>query len=1857
MQRITSAKAGGSSPSEADSQPKVLGYLDKKGELRDDKNDLVGFVWMNNRVYYGGLHLIRDTYPTGTIHLVQIPKQDVMPTLDELEKKSSNKLLVQVNNESYLVNKKPVTVVKWEISPDTCSIENTEIIHVNGTPLELWEWDRINRFIRLYKKLQPSGWTIPEVDAASTGLWKVPETPPSTPSDPQDTQISVPSAGDKGFSFSGFKDPGCSGGDDDDDTGCDKSTSPCDPSNYMDITPGFLKELMSVQKLAQVTGLEFEKLLCLWSDIGTFGDHSLYTRLFLTHDLEAMDTVFLPDDNGNYLSAEPKVGDHIPVIVASLHLKASIFDLALQRVGLTRDSIITVASLSKLYRHVLLSRILGIKPEALLDALDLFPKPYDSASATLDLYKLWSRISDASFTVKQLRYIVLGADDPLRPIGPGKVKVLRTAKAIMDGLAAIDVDQLDLTAQEEAVLTAAQVKAKATLIFAPPVVDDITGLIEGTKLFTTNVPVGLVIDSGKISAKLIYKDPLAPPNRRATLSVTGCLTDTETTTALAAFPGNDGWSSALQRLKKQAENLVKNTLGAVFADDISNAIQVLTQGDVSPTQDPSGNQGDPGTAIAKRVYFMEKFMTFLRSYLYSKFIVTAMSGVASVSPDICAWLLTDVIKVGPVGSQKSAMQVLVDLKNQEAASDPLKPWTGYLLPSSSDTYVFYGYGDSQPPPLIIGGTSVPFATQNEDPSNLWWTAPVPLVGGKMTSLQVQGQKVPGDLQWKTARSGVVAIPPSALVPDASVTDATGIFAPLSGVSMIIQGFSLDLTELQYLQSHKANFSGLDFNAIILDAWKRLLKYYELRKSLPSRERQLIDLFKWADLRDNATADEISSKISAVTAWDVDSIKVLLDKSNLDLGDVKLFRDEIAMSKLGTIFAFIEKVGITDVNLLLSWTDLKLDFNPTWKLAKSIRQTIRGKYTASDYEQAIKPSHDQLRRNQRDALIAYLLVQPAVQKWGVTDADGLFEFFLLDVQMGSCMQTSRTKQAISSVQLFVQRCMLGLEAKYQIGSGDLDSERWQWMSKQTVWTANRKVFLYPENWLIPSLRDDKTPIYNDMESELLQHEVNPSNALESFKGYVTRLAEIAHLRAVGVYVEQVDVGQFAFHCLAMTITSPYLFFYRKCDLFTREWTPWIRISVDIPTYTIEIDISPPPPAIMLATPRNLVDFGDLGDPDDAGGIQPVDSFTGCYVVPVAWRSRTLLFIGEITKKAAPNTTALTTHFGDLTKPSSTTTAESAAPKEIWEIKLSWTEYRSGKWTQKQIASSAFQTGATSPAKTPPIDSFQFMPQIATTAGQDEYVSIEIWRSVGTSARFLGNYVFNGTILQKGNISSQAQPTNWMTTTFQLVGSYSSFTASSLQKSADGKTMQYVNAVPFVTYAAEDPNGIVKYMDSTTDIFYHPFSSVLVSAAGVTTEKSNIGPIEDVYQSLPSKLSKFVDPAFGTGPSVTGADGKQYPTYAELSKPYTNYNWELGFHGPMQVADALLSSQQFDQALAMIHHVFNPYADGSDVSRVWKWYPFQQAASQRVLETVLGQLKPHQFDLNVTKWRDHPFQPFVVARGRTVAYMKWTVMLYIKALIAYGDMYFRRRTLEDIPLAIQLYVLASHMYGPKGETIPKRGKKIPQTYYSLMDKWDAFSNAVVQLELAFPFSNQTPFPWGVTDDSDPGSKQNIQQIALANLFGFATSSYFCLPSNPDLQALRNTIDQRLYNIRHCLDIDGRPLPLVLWDPPLDPGELVTAVASGLSLSSALNDLNTSLPNYRFTWLLSRALEITGELKTLEATFLSIKEKRDSEALQLLRSGHEITMHNMVMAMKKVQLEEANKTLIALRTSQEVSLFRES
>ena len=90
-------------------------------------------------------------------------------------------------------------------------------------------------------------------------------------------------------------------------------------------------------------------------------------------------------------------------------------------------------------------------------------------------------------------------------------------------------------------------------------------------------------------------------------------------------------------------------------------------------------------------------------------------------------------------------------------------------------------------------------------------------------------------------------------------------------------------------------------------------------------------------------------------------------------------------------------------------------------------------------------------------------------------------------MESCADTSRVVEAIAAVQLYFHRYFLNLEELDIKGSNDEEvreklKERWKWMKNYRVWEANRKVFLYPENYIRPELRDTKTPPFKTLEED-------------------------------------------------------------------------------------------------------------------------------------------------------------------------------------------------------------------------------------------------------------------------------------------------------------------------------------------------------------------------------------------------------------------------------------------------------------------------------------------------------------------------------------------------------------------------------------------------------------------------------------------------------------------------------------------------------------------------------------------------------------------------------------------------------
>jgi hypothetical protein len=56
---------------------------------------------------------------------------------------------------------------------------------------------------------------------------------------------------------------------------------------------------------------------------------------------------------------------------------------------------------------------------------------------------------------------------------------------------------------------------------------------------------------------------------------------------------------------------------------------------------------------------------------------------------------------------------------------------------------------------------------------------------------------------------------------------------------------------------------------------------------------------------------------------------------------------------------------------------------------------------------------------------------------------------MDVQMEPCMLTSRIRHALSSVQLFIERCLMNLEPR--VSPAAIDQKQWEW--KNDIWELN------------------------------------------------------------------------------------------------------------------------------------------------------------------------------------------------------------------------------------------------------------------------------------------------------------------------------------------------------------------------------------------------------------------------------------------------------------------------------------------------------------------------------------------------------------------------------------------------------------------------------------------------------------------------------------------------------------------------------------------------------------------------------------------------------------------------------------
>lgn len=249
-------------------------------------------------------------------------------------------------------------------------------------------------------------------------------------------------------------------------------------------------------------------------------------------------------------------------------------------------------------------------------------------------------------------------------------------------------------------------------------------------------------------------------------------------------------------------------------------------------------------------------------------------------------------------------------------------------------------------------------------------------------------------------------------------------------------------------------------------------------------------------------------------------------------------------------------------------------------ADGIFAAIRAKYPDEKaFRDKLEPFEDKQRSRNRDGLVEYLLTAPddATTDWRrrFGAANDLYHHFLTDVMVEGCARTSRVVAAISSVQLYVHRVLMNLEQSSNEESPIVvarfhDAERqkeWAWRKNYQVWVANRKVFLYPENYIEPGLRDDKTPLFKEFEDTLLQQQITEQNVLDAYAKYLHGFEEVGRLRIAGAYHDRTVSGRDLLHLFGVTASEPPVYHYRTIRNLENTAGPvfsaWEKVDLQIP----------------------------------------------------------------------------------------------------------------------------------------------------------------------------------------------------------------------------------------------------------------------------------------------------------------------------------------------------------------------------------------------------------------------------------------------------------------------------------------------------------------------------------------------------------------------------------------------------------------------------------------------------------------------------------------------------------------------
>lgn len=369
----------------------------------------------------------------------------------------------------------------------------------------------------------------------------------------------------------------------------------------------------------------------------------------------------------------------------------------------------------------------------------------------------------------------------------------------------------------------------------------------------------------------------------------------------------------------------------------------------------------------------------------------------------------------------------------------------------------------------------------------------------------------------------------------------------------------------------------------------LYKFKYLLQHLQDDQNRLLAYFPYANDIDITNKDKnftnldlVATRLSGIMGWDKEQLKWLMKKlwvmptaNTITDGEPKPWAKFLNILLLQDYFAVATATHL-DVNSIYEVLQILLATGNTYEQLQNLANNIWAglQVKCTNEPNVLSNTVNIVNNKKRDALLP--LVINTLKDKNITNARDLYEYLLIDVEADAVVETSYVVEAISAVQLYIYRCLNNLEQGISIKE-DLHNW-WVWMENYRIWQANREVFLYPENYIEPELRKDKTSLFTKLASDLQQADLKNNDSIQDvINNYIDGLAKIADLEIVGSGVydhvdNQAPANNYKNLILigASKETNPV--YYYLTGIFNRSmnsdkytavsWSEWKTISVNV-----------------------------------------------------------------------------------------------------------------------------------------------------------------------------------------------------------------------------------------------------------------------------------------------------------------------------------------------------------------------------------------------------------------------------------------------------------------------------------------------------------------------------------------------------------------------------------------------------------------------------------------------------------------------------------------------------------------------